>query len=71
MKVKLTLAAVLAAVSGIATAALPPFTTLDQDQDGVISLEEASRSEEIARVFEKADVNQDGKLSRAEYDAIK
>ena len=71
MKVKLTLAAVLAAIAGTASAALPPFTALDENQDGVISQEEASRSEEMARVFEKADVNQDGKLSQAEYDAIK
>lgn len=71
MKNQLTLAALLSVFSGVAVASLPEFAALDQDRDGVISQEEASVSEELVAMFNDADADKDGALSRAEYDAIK
>ena len=46
------------------------FKMLDLDGDGSISLAEAAGNREIVTRFDRADTNRDGKLSRAEYDAM-
>ncbi len=71
MKQSLTLAALLALASSGAYAALPSFESLDRDGDGAISQEEAAASDELMTGFDKADVDKDGKLTPAEYEAIK
>lgn len=71
MKQKLTLAAALALAAGTAMASLPDFKTLDKDGDGMISKQEATKSEQLVAVFARADVDKDGMISPSEYDAIK
>jgi len=46
------------------------FKMLDLDGYGSISLAEAAGNREIVTRFDRADTNRDGKLSRAEYDAM-
>ena len=46
------------------------FQALDLDGDGAISLAEAAGNREIVTRFDRADRNRDGKLSRAEYEAM-
>lgn len=54
--------------AGIALAqALPSFDQVDANHDGVISKDEASKIEGLD--FATCDKNQDGNLSREEYDA--
>ena len=71
MKEKLTIAAFLTTLSTGALANLPAFEVVDKNQDGQISKQEAQVSEELVAVFVTADVNKDGMLNAAEYDAIK
>lgn len=71
MKTHITLAAAMALTAGTAAASLPDFDALDKDRDGMISLNEASVSEAVTSMFAKADIDKDGKLSPAEYDALK
>lgn len=55
-------------LAGIALAqALPSFDSVDANHDGVISKDEASQIEGLD--FATCDKNQDGSLSREEYDA--
>lgn len=43
------------------------FVKLDTDKDGFLSKAEASADKNLARVFDKADLNKDGKLDEDEY----
>jgi Ca2+-binding EF-hand superfamily protein len=49
---------------------LPSFDTLDKDKDGLVTATEARSSPAIAARFAEADKNQDGFLSRAEFNSI-
>lgn len=73
------LSRILALVGGIALAsvavAVEPrgtasFDSLDVDRDGVITVIESKADKNIAARFSTADKNQDGYLSRAEFDAM-
>jgi hypothetical protein len=44
------------------------FKFLDRDKNGSISREEAAAVRGVARNFDRADINQDGVLSRQEFD---
>jgi len=46
------------------------FEALDVDKDGVITVIESKADKRIAAHFSTADKNQDGYLTRAEFDAI-
>ena len=46
------------------------FKRLDMDGDGSISKAEAAGNGKLMNEFDAADKNHDGKLSRAEYDAL-
>lgn len=70
----------LAIIAGIAVAAvtsaqaaapasLPSFETLDTNNDGKISLNEASANDDLFVSFKKLDVNRDGELTKAEFAA--
>lgn len=54
---------------GDTTTASPMFVQLDRNSDGKISKEEAKRSAEIQAMFDTLDVDRDGSLSAAEWDA--
>lgn len=56
-------ASVLAGESG-------QFTQLDADGNGMISSEEASVDPKLMQDWDKADVNKDGQLERAEFSAL-
>jgi Ca2+-binding EF-hand superfamily protein len=57
-----------------ATAAEPrgpaSFDALDRDKDGVITVIESRADQNVAAHFSTADKNQDGYLTRAEFEAI-
>jgi hypothetical protein len=44
------------------------FECLDRDHDGFVTPDDASRWQRLAKVFEKFDVDHDGKLSRVEFE---
>ena len=46
------------------------FTTLDRNGDGFISQDELSGNAAFAKAFDAADKNHDGKLDRAEFQAL-
>lgn len=43
------------------------FEDLDRDKDGVVTQNEALRSQEVAKAFERLDQNGDGRLDLAEF----
>ena len=55
--------------SGVGPAATVTYTfdMLDTNRDNSISVEEAARLPELARIFEQLDRNRDGRLERSEY----
>jgi Ca2+-binding EF-hand superfamily protein len=46
------------------------FESLDVDKDGVITVIESKADKNVAARFSTADKNQDGYLTRAEFDAM-
>ena len=46
------------------------FESLDVDKDGVITVIESKADKNVAARFSTADRNQDGYLSKAEFDAM-
>jgi hypothetical protein len=54
-----------------AGAVRPDFSALDKNRDGSLSRQEANGDREIAKRFAHFDVDNDGKLSLAEYVAAK
>ena len=70
MNRNLPLAAFILGISSVALAqALPPFDEVDQNRDGQITASEAAAVEGLD--FSTADANQDGALSREEYEAVR
>lgn len=69
----IALAGILA-VAGVSLAAeptdAPTFESLDVDKDGVITVIESKADRNVAARFSTADKNQDGYLSKAEFDAM-
>ncbi len=65
------LALILAVFAGASMAALPTFDEVDTNGDGKITLKEASSHEGLMTSFDKADVDRDGLLSKAEYQKLK
>jgi hypothetical protein len=56
------------ALAGVSLAGdAPSFEELDVNDDGTLSTSEAAKASDLD--FAAADLNKDGKLSRAEYDA--
>ncbi len=47
------------------------FTTLDTDQDNMLSIREASQSPNLIKIFIKIDHNQDQYVTREEYQGYK
>ncbi len=45
----------------------PTWDELDTDRDGLVSQAEAAADAELARIFDQADADADGKLSKDEY----
>lgn len=67
------LAWVALALAGTALAAghEAEFKSLDLDGDGTVSLAEAAGNRELVTKFDRADRDHDGKLTRAEFEAIR
>lgn len=68
-------AIVLCAVCGLANAAdegqaIPAFRDLDTNKDGFVNTAEAKAWSDLTVMFEHIDMNQDGKLDKAEYAAL-
>ena len=70
MKNMYLLGGVLAVASMTAQAAIPSFASLDTDANGMISKQEASKSEEVVLAFNAADADKDGNLSPEEYKSL-
>ena len=75
---KLATTIILAAVGitiGLAYAAdgrkEPGFNALDRNDDGYLTRTEAAGDSDLTKKFKEADKNGDGKVSRAEYLAVK
>jgi len=68
--ISVTLVAASAFALGAMAGDTDRFTALDTDGDGAISAEEASAHPMLQEGWEKADINQDGKLERAEFSAF-
>ena len=64
------LALILAVFAGASMAALPTFAEVDTNGDGKITMKEASNHEGLMTTFDKADVDRDGLLSKAEYQKL-
>ncbi|WP_438862458.1 calmodulin [Neptunicella sp.] len=62
-----TTLAMLTLVTTSAAFAATSFAELDVDQNGALSMQEASADATLAQKFEELDTNQDGQLSEAEY----
>lgn len=64
----------LTPLTGVSVAAEPrgpaSFESLDVDKDGVITVIESKADRNVAARFSTADKNQDGYLSKAEFDAM-
>ncbi|HWA39626.1 MAG TPA: hypothetical protein VG873_17360 [Burkholderiales bacterium] len=45
----------------------PEFSTLDENEDGVLDRSEAASDPALAARFKEADIDGDGRLSRLEY----
>ena len=71
MKYSLLIGAALALASVSAHAAVPAFAELDADGNGLISQDEAAKSEVVMASFAAADVDKDGSLSLEEYQALR
>lgn len=67
MKKTLTTVALLAGISGLAFAQSVAFEEIDVNQDGMITAEEGAVVEGMD--FGAADLNGDGMLDKAEYEA--
>ena len=65
------LALILAVFTGASMAALPTFDEVDTNGDGKITMQEASTHEGLMTTFDKADMDRDGLLSKAEYQKLK
>ena len=75
MKIKkLIVTTAFVASSAFTTAALAGeadhFTKLDADGDGMVSSEEATADPVLSKDWAAVDLNQDGKLERAEFSAF-
>ena len=46
---------------------ITPFSTLDRNHDGRISRQEAAQDADLAKIFDRLDMNKDGELSPLEY----
>ncbi len=61
-------------LTGVCVAAEPrgpaSFESLDVDKDGVVTVIESKADKNVAARFSTADKNQDGYLSKAEFDAM-
>ncbi|HNP35210.1 MAG TPA: hypothetical protein PKK10_05110 [Woeseiaceae bacterium] len=72
MKTLTTLIGSLVLVSGLAFAGddtqTKDFSQLDKDQDGAITMAEASADKHTMASFKQADANSDGYLTKDEYD---
>jgi Ca2+-binding EF-hand superfamily protein len=72
-KISLSLAFALM-LSGIALASsesqLPSFETLDTNEDGYVTKEEAQEVKKLMDEFELADLNNDNMLDKTEYASI-
>ena len=64
------LAATLAQPVAAEQSAGTDFNTLDQDQDGFISEQEAQGNTALIEVWSASDSNQDGQLDMVEFSAI-
>lgn len=62
--------ALIGMLAGASMAAEPTFESLDVDKDGVITIIEAKADRNVAARFSTADKNQDGYLTRTEFDAM-
>lgn len=48
---------------------VPSFQSLDKNEDGQISIQEATTHDELFVAFKKLDTNKDGSLSKEEFAA--
>lgn len=51
--------------------AIPEFNSVDTDQDGYLSRDEAAQVPQIANIYHGADLDQDGQISSNEYERAK
>lgn len=58
------------AAAGAQAADVPSFKSLDRNDDGVVSAEEASERRGLRELIAEYDDNGDGRLNRGEYRAL-